>query len=225
MWRDLTRATLLRLPGPQQRYRAAWAPLEQIVADACALQDHYRPVAEGIRYDAGGTVPYYPFLAGLAHVINAQRVLEIGTLHGGSALALAAGMDGGTVVTFDVEPHGAETLAGHPQIRAFTADATSRDGLDLARAALGDDPIDLALVDGEHDYWETQRSWMVCEWLGARIVVIDDIDLDDEMRRFWTDLQQPHRTTVEAVAVADVDPTVRPEFGMGVVRLPRPRFQ
>src|SRR4051794_7653202 len=43
--------------------------------------------------------PYYQFLAGLAMLLDAKSALEIGTHWGGSARALARGMNGGKVVT------------------------------------------------------------------------------------------------------------------------------
>ncbi len=223
-WRDLAREALLRAPGPQRRFRPSWVTLEQLAADAAARRDQYAPITAAFDYAPGGTASYYPFLAGLADVLGATRVLEIGTFHGGSARALASGMRGGRLVTLDVEPQGIASLAGHPIVRAFQADATSLAGFELARAEL-DGPVDRAFVDGDHDRWETMRAFMACQWLGARIIVFDDIDLNDEMRAFWRDLGTPHRFAVETLDLATIDPSIRPDTGMGLARLPRPRFR
>lgn len=171
--------------------------------------------------------PYYYFLAGMVRLTGAQRVVEVGTHQGGSARAMAAAVaaqPGGRVVTFDVTPFGAELLAGHSVVRAYTCDANSQAAVDLVEQNFGDPRIDLAFIDSAHAYWPTLMSFLIYgEALGARWVVLDDVTLNPEMERLWA-LIRARYGEHNAIDVTHVHPEIRPvdplsRPGFGLVRI------
>ncbi|CAN5899488.1 hypothetical protein BH23ACT5_BH23ACT5_10650 [soil metagenome] len=168
---------------------------------------------------------YYYFLAGLVRTLGVSRIVEIGTHQGGSARALAAGLDasGGKIVTFDVTEDGAERLAGHPSIVAYTLDGTSEAAFVACTTEFEAVGAQLAYIDANHDFWSAVTSFQTCVFaIGAEFVVLDDIKLNDDMRRFW-DLVCA-RYGADAVDATDLHPAIRdggpdPSPGFGVVRI------
>lgn len=169
--------------------------------------------------------PYYHFLAGLVRLIEARRVVEIGTHHGGSARAMAVGMANSPdakIVTFDITPDGSEILAHHPIIRAYHLDAVSEPAFEACVAEFGEARVDLAYIDAAHDFWPTLQSFLICSGaLGAGIVVLDDIALNPEMGKLWRHLRRSYPG--DAIDATDVHPQIRSSGsgispGFGLVR-------
>ncbi len=169
--------------------------------------------------------PYYHFLAGLVRLIEARRVVEIGTHHGGSARAMAVGMANSPeakIVTFDITPDGSEILARHPIIRAYHLDAVSEPAFEACVAEFGEASVDVAYIDAAHDFWTTLQSFLICSGaLGAGIVVLDDIALNPGMSKLWRHLRRSYPG--DAIDATDVHPEIRSggsgiNPGFGVVR-------
>jgi len=84
--------------------------------------------------------PYYHFLAGFTRLTHARHIIEIGTHHGGSARAMAAGFSdakNSKIVTFDSKPDAQEMLRDEPTIRAYCGNANTTKALDFCRTELG----------------------------------------------------------------------------------------
>lgn len=140
------------------------------------------------------TPRYYALLAGLVRHFALRSVVELGTLYGGSMLAMRHGLDDeraadAKLVTVDVADLSAGALAPHPEIRRVTGDA-------LAPAVIRDvtarfsEPIDLLFVDVVHTYWQTLEPTAVyANRLKPRFIALDDTRHTRGMRRLWRDIE------------------------------------
>ncbi len=141
---------------------------------------------------------HYRLLAGLTRTLDAKNIVEVGTFKGQGALALAAGADHATVVTYDVMPWDgfsetalvlADFDGGRIEQRiGDLGDATYRaTQVDTLRAA------DVVFIDGPKDgEWEDHAVPDILAHLTdrRRLVVFDDIRLLP-MVQLWRDLPFP----------------------------------
>lgn len=125
--------------------------------------------------------PYYHFLYLLARALKPHVIVELGTYIGTSAKCLAAGAPAATVTTYDVNADAARQVAKspvYPNLKAKTGNA--------CYVVYKGQPIDLLYIDADHSYNQSLGEWE--RWLphvrSGGCIVIDDTDLDDEMRRF-----------------------------------------
>lgn len=151
------------------------------------------------------TPRYYALLAGLVRHFGLTSVLELGSLHGGSMLAMRRGVGddraaGAKLVTVDVADLSRDALAPHPEIQRVTGDA-------LAPAVIRDvtarfsKPIDLLFVDVVHTYWQTREPTAVyANRLKPRVIALDDTRHTRGMRRLWKDIEQLDVGTVHDVS-------------------------
>ena len=97
----------------------------------------------------------------LSFALRPERYLEIGTLHGGSALLIAAAMDAlesqGRLVCVDPQPKIAPEHWQRLAHRTTLLTGYSPDILPQAREAAGG-LFDLILIDGDHTYAGAQRD-------------------------------------------------------------------
>jgi Methyltransferase domain len=170
---------------------------------------------------------YYFFLAGIARLTQARRIVEVGTHQGGSTRALASGFvdpENSRLVTFDVTDHGARMFKGHQSIRAYTLDANSEAAFGACLREFGEPRIDLAFIDSTHDFWTTLRSFsLYAATLECRVVVLDDITLNESMAHLWELLRKRYGKG-NTIAATEVDPAIRvgdgTRVGFGIVRIP-----
>jgi predicted O-methyltransferase YrrM len=91
----------------------------------------------------------------LTFCLRPARYLEIGTLHGGSALVVAAAMDAigseGRMICVDLHPQIAPEHLSRLEKRATLLEGRSPDVLPLAEKTAGG-RFDLAFIDGDHTY-------------------------------------------------------------------------
>jgi predicted O-methyltransferase YrrM len=86
--------------------------------------------------------------------VRPQRCLEIGTLHGGSAMITVAALDdvgSGSLVCVDPEPQVAPEVWAGIEHRATLLRGTSPEILPEAQRTAGG-PFELALIDGDHSH-------------------------------------------------------------------------
>lgn len=122
--------------------------------------------------------PYYRGLARFAQLAGVRQVLEIGTLFGGSAIALAKFAE--TVIAADVD------LTRAKRTNLFCRNVVpyqcnSADDC-LAIPLQG---VDLIFVDIDHS---GRVEWQLHEYFSRQyqgVVFYDDIDLNPGMRDFW----------------------------------------
>lgn len=157
-----------------------------------------------------GTSPYYYFLAGLARLVNAQQVLEIGTFKGGSARALSTGAPGARVVTVDISKP--PPFSGYPGVLSLVGDSLNQVTAASVLEALSP-PVDILFIDSHHSYQSTKDNFVVYkELLKPRFVVLDDISLNPEMTRLWEELQTKY-------LCCNVSGIVGRTCGFGLIRL------
>jgi cephalosporin hydroxylase len=209
-------------------------PLADTVRDAWAQRNSFDLSSVGygrIHWDNRTDVmhtplPYYYFLAGMVRILEARRIVEVGTHHGGSTKALAAGLvspSESRIVTFDPNPEASRMLLNHPVIRAHPLDANTQEAIDAASEGV-DGSCDLVYIDSTHDYQSTLHSWLLYgELFAAPVVILDDITLNDSMRALWSLLQRRYGTD-NALDASDIVPEIRPAVGLsrpgfGIVRL------
>lgn len=210
-------------------------PIAELVADAWELRTQFDLATVGYGKVHWGdmrevlTTPfsYYYFLAGIARLSSARRIVEVGTHQGGSTRALAAGLaDPGRskVVTFDVTDFGSRMFEGHSTIRAHTIDANSEAAFDVCVREFGEPKIDLAFIDTTHEFWTTLQSFMLyAEMIQCPLIVVDDITLNERMSRLWSLITLRYGST-NTIDATEVHPEIRvggggTRPGFGVVRI------
>jgi Methyltransferase domain len=166
-----------------------------------------------------GPVPYYYFLAGLVRSQGCVRILEIGTHFGGSALSMLRGIgDPGKakLITIDIRELN-PAIHGTAGLTKLTGDANSEAIVREVVQGFAGAPIDLVFVDGDHSFMATASPFGIyCMLLRPRLVVLDDIAINDGMRALWSLL----RDSFEAVNCSDIVPAIRiKECGFGLLRL------
>ncbi len=128
------------------------------------------------------------FLEMLVHLSHPERVLEIGTFSGYSALSMASALPpGGRIVTCEVDPKAAEMARRHIRASPWADRIELRQGPALATIAELDGPFDLVFIDADkveyRDYYEA-----VLPLLSDRgVIAVDNVlwgrrvlDPDDE---------------------------------------------
>lgn len=128
-----------------------------------------------------GTPKYYYFLAGLARLVGAKRIVEIGTFHGGSAKALSRGAPEAEVVTVDVSRRAVGAFMEFPNITQVFGDSMK---LETVRKVGG--AADIVFIDSLHTYGHTKANIGL---YAGRYVVLDDIRLNGDMKRLWGELE------------------------------------
>lgn len=165
--------------------------------------------------------PYYFFLAGLVRSQQCSRILEIGTHHGGSAIAMLRGVvseEAARIVTVDITDLN-PAIRSMVGIAKIVGDANSEPVIKQIIVALGDKPIDLLYIDAAHKFLPTMMNLgLYVLLLRPRLVVIDDIALNDSMRSLWSAICAT--LGAHAINCVDVVSAIRsPSVGFGLLRL------
>lgn len=166
-------------------------PARVLVRRVLAQRARYEEMIEGLSYgpaqwEPGEWAPhpgYYWLLAGIVDQTGARRVFEAGTHFGGSAFAMTAA--GAAVFTCDIRPDGLDRARAHPEVTAVHGDALT--GAAACTRAWGS--VDLAFVDVDHEGPSTNAAIDAALGLGPGWLVVDDINLNDEMREIWSALR------------------------------------
>ena len=119
----------------------------------------------------------------LARAINANRILEIGTLGGYSTIWLARALpSGGTVVTIEFEPRHAEIARDNMARAGVSALVDLRIGaaLDILPrlASEGAPPFDLAFIDADKSNNARYFDWAVKLARPGALIVVDNVVRD-----------------------------------------------
>lgn len=169
--------------------------------------------------------PYYRFLAGLTASQSIKRVCEIGTHSGGATRAIHRALrepSDSRIVTIDVTRESDKHLSGIQNITKIVGDATTEKTFRRTLNAFADrHKIDLLFIDGGHRYVPELLAFSIyTQALSPRLVVIDDINLNEQMRLLWEKVtaSRPAALTLD---VATLFPDVRkPSVGFGLIALP-----
>lgn len=138
---------------------------------------------------------YYRFLYQLSKALRPTWTLETGTRLGQGTAQLAMGWPQSTVITLDIDPQTKARLDAHPEIKLLknvipiTGDS---------RHARKDFPpacssFDLIYLDSDHTYDVVMPEFKIFHPMlrPGGVMIFDDITLNPEMRRFWSEVPQP----------------------------------
>lgn len=199
--------------------REAWAEGQKIDLSGIG----YGRIHWGNKEDVDDTPhPYYYFLAGLIRRLDLPRVFEIGTHWGGATRAMWKGLrdpSQGKVVTVDITTESDNRLKDFPGIRKIVGDANLEETVVKVSEEFNHRAIDLLYIDALHFTMPTYLNYAIYSTLlRPKLVVFDDITLNDEMARMWTWVKQslPADDTINA---AEVEPQIRAKPGFGVALL------
>ncbi len=117
------------------------------------IEDHLVPQDDALRIAAGG-IGVSPAQGKLLHLlarsIGARRVLELGTLHGYSAIWLARALpDDGELVTLELDPGNAETARANVDRAGIGERVDIRVGPAIESLDNVAGPFDLAFLDAD----------------------------------------------------------------------------
>ena len=176
-------------------------------------------------------------LTQLVRELRPSTVCEVGAAGGGTAFLFAhAAAAEATIVSVDLEFERARREAVRLFARArqslvcLQGDSHEAATLDAVRAALGDRPLDLLYLDGDHSYEGVARDFELYAPLvrTGGLVVLHDIVTDFRTRygvetssdtggvpRFWERLK---RAGAEATEI--VEDEAQDGYGIGVIRWP-----
>jgi len=141
-----------------------------------------------------GPQPYYYLLAGFTQTLGLRKILEIGTSYGGSMMAISRGcgrdLSAVELVTVDKVNIAGEGLMALLHVKRVHGDSLSPATLRSVRNQLSP-PISLLYIDSKHSYEHTQKNLdLYCAEFSPRFVILDDIHLNPEMDRLWSELSQ-----------------------------------
>ena len=127
--------------------RETWDATDAFIEDHLVAQD-------GALRTAAGGIGVSPAQGKLLHLlarsIGARRVLELGTLHGYSAIWLARALPGdGELVTLELDPGHAETARANVDRAGIGERVDIRVGPAIESLAGVDGPFDLAFLDAD----------------------------------------------------------------------------
>ncbi|HST18004.1 MAG TPA: class I SAM-dependent methyltransferase [Gaiellaceae bacterium] len=164
-----------------------------------------------------------------------RTICEVGTSAGGTLYLLTrVAADEAVLVSVDLEipPHVAAARAclarAHQRVVSLAGDSQTDAMVARVRRAVGNRPLDVLFIDGDHSYEGVKRDWELYSPLVRRggIVGLHDIQEDyatsrgtptpsisGDVPRFWRELCEQHRTE-ELIADPGQD-----GFGIGVVYL------
>ena len=157
--------------------------------------------------------PYYSFLYLVSREFKPKVTVEIGTSWGFGVTHLALGSPEGMVYTIDSSLEFANI---------FTS-STYYHELNNVKVILGDssevvsrfenNSVDLLFIDGDHTYVGAKEDYgnYFPKVREGGIILIDDIDFTDDMRRFWEEIKEDK---FDVNYIRPVYP-LRPEQGVG----------
>jgi hypothetical protein len=175
----------------------------------------------GVWHDDFVTSPhdYYYFLAGLVRTRRFAQIVEIGTHYGGAITAMSRGITEhdrceSRLVTVDITNLNQHTLAGVPHLRRIQGDSLQPSVVRRVCRHFAGGPIDLLYVDSRHERRETMENIAIyANRLRPQVIVVDDINLNREMRQLWLDI-----VALDPGVTSDVSLLVnRRSAGFGVI--------
>lgn len=167
-------------------------------ASLVALADQLRPAVQDDRPEwikRLATPPddvalYYRFLYGLAKVLAAPFIVELGTWMGASAAHFALGNPKSKVFTIDREPQAIARVSslGIPNVTAVLSDSIA-----AAERVRTEAPIDVLFIDSEHTLKQAKSEYDTYRPLvrDGGLILVDDIRINPELEKFWLDVDDP----------------------------------
>lgn len=216
-----------------------WGAVDRYILEHCGPDDPL--VADGLRRAASEGLPTIQLsppqarlLFLLVKAVEARRALEIGTLGGYSATAIARALPpGGRLISLEIDAHHADVA------RQNLAHAGLLDRVDVrvgpaleSLQRLADErtvPFDVVFIDADRVHYAEYLDWAVRLARPGALVLVDNVVkggaiLDDRptdpqllgLRRFYERLGR--HPGVETIAIQTVGSKGHDGFALGVVR-------
>lgn len=137
--------------------------------------------------------PYYSFLYLVGREFKPKVMVEIGTYQGLGSIHLALGSPKGKVMTIEQRPDLKDDFYRFCyNERIYNIEAIIGKSL-LIADRFGDNSIDLLFIDGNHDYESAKEDYnkYLPKVKENGIILIDDIQLQGDMERFWEEIKEP----------------------------------
>ena len=173
---------------------------------------------------------YYKFLSGFVSAQNLTSILEIGTHWGGATVSMARGCtdisrrSNARIFTIDVTDESDKWLPAQPEalfIRKFVGNANNKPAIDAAIEFFKpDSKLELLFIDADHSFMPTFIQYAMYRTIfSPKYVILDDINLNDEMRELWTILTKNMSPNAYVVA-NEIVPDVRgKDSGLGIIAI------
>lgn len=128
-------------------------------------------------------IDHYALLAHISLMNNGLRVIELGTHHGTSSLALSIN-EKTQIITYDIKDRYSILRQPHNVKRRIGNIFDRNEQHELLDS-------DLIFLDTAHDgIFEAQVYDFLCKNNFTGVLLLDDIHLNDEMRIFWENIEQ-----------------------------------
>ena len=158
-----------------------WDEVDRYISDALVKPDAALDAALA-ESDAAGLPPisvspaHGKLLWILARLVNAKRVLEIGTLAGYSTIWLARGMaDGGRLVTLEYLEKHAEVARANLQRAGVASRVEVRVGAALDTLPSVQGPLDLTFIDADKQNNAEYFRWALKLSRPGALIVVDNV--------------------------------------------------
>jgi predicted O-methyltransferase YrrM len=157
--------------------------------------------------------PYYSFLYLVSREFKPKVTVEIGTSWGFGATHLALGNPEGRVYTIEINQEFSDIFKSSAYYQEINNVEIIQDNSSNAVHRFENDSIDLLFIDGNHAYEVAKEDYdnYFPKVKEGGIILIDDIDFTDGMRRFWEEIKE------DKFDVNYIRPiyTIRPGQGVG----------
>ncbi|MCC6381365.1 MAG: class I SAM-dependent methyltransferase [Dehalococcoidia bacterium] len=161
----------LALPGIEAYAEAHTSPEPPYLA---ALAEETRRVTQSAQMMVGPLEG--GLLAMLVAMLQAQRVLEIGTFTGYSALAMAAGLPpGGRIVTLELDPEHATIARRHVAASPYAGRVEVRLGPALQTLATLEGPFDFVFVDADKGNYASYYEAALAKLSPRGTIAVDNV--------------------------------------------------
>jgi cephalosporin hydroxylase len=162
---------------------------------------------------------YYYFLAGLVRSQHLCNILDIGTHFGGSIMSMAKGLHKECItrsrlVTVDIACKNEEKFKNYPYIKRVEGDATKQKVIKKITESFRG-KIDLIYIDSDHKYEHVKTViYVYANRLRPKYIVLDDILLNNSMKRLWKELKKKFKDRAYDVSKLGIR---KDNVGFGVI--------
>jgi predicted O-methyltransferase YrrM len=164
-----------------------WDKVDQYIADTLVQQDEALAAALEASDKAGlpaiSVSPSHGKLLWiLARLVNAKRILEVGTLGGYSAIWMARALpEGGKLISLEAVPKHAEVARKNLERAGLGAKVEVRVGQALATLPSLQGPFDFTFVDADKQNNAEYFSWALKLSRPGSVIVVDNVVRDGKV--------------------------------------------
>ena len=147
------------------------------------------------------TRPDAQFLHLMVQLLNARKVLEIGTFHGYSSLWMAMGLEqtGGKLVTIEIDPSRVAIAKDHLTRAGLIDRVTCLEGDAHQVAKTVEGPFDMILLDADKDRNDDYFNTLYPKLSPGGVLLLNHVDEFKDLMQNYLDLVQHHPRLISIV--------------------------